>query len=201
MATYPSTSAARWNSHIATDPLRAFRFYATFKVTDGTAFDTRIETQTGSPTFSSAGTSTGWVGGFTSIDGLAITTQAIQYREGGFNTTVHQIPGMTTFQPVTFSRGVLYGSDQAITWMRGIFGAASGEGLAIGAKNFRVDVEIFVQDHPNSQIDADTDKMVFKLHNAWITGLNYTTLDATNGAVLFETMQLVHEGLSVDFVN
>ena len=41
--------------------------------------------------------------------------------------------------------------------------------------------------------------MKFKIHNAWITALNYTDLDATNGAILFETMQLVHEGLSVYF--
>jgi hypothetical protein len=54
-----------------------------------------------------------------------------------------------------------------------------------------------VNDHPNTNATADRAKMAFKIHNAWITGLNYTDLDATNGAILFETMQLVHEGLSV----
>ena len=43
--------------------------------------------------------------------------------------------------------------------------------------------------------------MQFKIHNAWITGVSYTDLDATNGAILFETMTLVHEGISVFFTD
>jgi hypothetical protein len=39
--------------------------------------------------------------------------------------------------------------------------------------------------------------MAIKIHNAWISQLNYTDLDATNGAILYESMQLVHEGLSI----
>ena len=113
---------------------------------------------------------------------------------------------MTTFSPITFSRGVLYGNDQAIAWMRGMFSAAQGSGLnpanpAVGGGNFRVDITLTVNDHPNTDATTDRPKMAFKIHNAWITGLNYTDLDATNGAILFETMQLVHEGLSVFFVN
>ena len=42
--------------------------------------------------------------------------------------------------------------------------------------------------------------MQFKIYNAWITGLNYSDLDATNGAILFETMTVTHEGLAVGFV-
>ena len=181
----------RFNSTLATDPLRQFRFVATFTPASDGVFTEKI--------------TTGWIGGFTSIDGLSITTQNIPYREGGYNTTVHQIPGMTTFVPVTFSRGVLYGNDQAISWMRGLFAAAAGEGLPTSAgnpkKGFRVNVEITVNDHPNANIDKDLPKMAFKIHNAWITQLNYTSLDATNGGIMFETMQLVHEGLSAYFVD
>jgi phage tail-like protein len=178
----------RFNSSLATDPLRSFRFLAEFTAANDGVFSTSF--------------TSGWVGGFTSIEGLSITTQAITYREGGYNTTVHQIPGMTTFTPVTFSRGVLSGNDQAITWMRGLFAAAAGEGLAVGAgKGFRVNVKIYVQDHPNATVTSATTKMAFEIHNAWITGLNYTGLDATNGAILFETMQLVHEGISVFFTD
>ena len=182
-----------FGSTIATDPLRSFRFYAEFHTPD--------EGVTGAQGALSKKIVNGWVGGFASIDGLNINTQAIPYREGGFNTTVHQIPGMTTFQPVTFSRGVLAGNDQAMTWMRGMFAAAAGNGLASSATNsFRVNIIVYVQNHPNAGT-TNTDKMAFKIHNAWITGLNYSTLDATNGAILFETMTLTHEGLSVFFTN
>ena len=190
----------RFNSTLATDPLRQFRFFAEFTPAADGVFDNRIITGSSS-TLPANGVSSGWTGGFTSIDGLAITTQNIPYREGGYNTTVHQVPGMTTFVPITFSRGVLYGNDQAITWMRGMFAAASGEGLATttASKGFRVNVKIFVNDHPNADIEKDVTKMAFTVHNAWISQLNFTNLDATNGAIMFETMQLVHEGLSAFF--
>jgi phage tail-like protein len=179
-------------STLATDPLRSFRFFAKFEVAkDGKVFDTKI---------------TSWSGGFSSISGLSINTQAIQYREGGYNTTVHQVPGMTTFTPITMQRGVLAGNDQAITWMRGLFAAASGEGIAVkggaagAAESFRVNIKVFVADHPNSgPTEVQNYKMGFKIHNAWITALNYTDLNAADGAILFESMTLVHEGLSVFF--
>lgn len=191
MATAPTPPAFktinRWGT-IATDPLRSFRFYAEFTATSEAAFSSKI--------------TSGWTGGFTNISGLNITTQAIQYREGGYNTTVHQVPGMTTFSPVTFQRGLLAGNDQAITWMRGLFAASSGDGLATGsAASFRVNITIYVMDHPNAVGTTNVPKMGFRIHNAWITGLNYTDLNANDGALLFESMQLVHEGISVFFTD
>lgn len=187
-------------STIATDPLRNFRFYAEFTQAGEAPFSSKIATSTSAkqPT---SGISDGWIGGFTSISGLAISTQNIPYREGGYNTTVHQVPGMTTFVPVTFQRGALFGNDQAITWMKGLFSAAAGGGLATGAgKTFRVNIDIYVMDHPNASSEDNTPRMRFRIHNAWISNLNYNDLNAADGNILFETMTLVHEGLSVDFV-
>lgn len=200
-----ASSLSTYNSSVATDPLRGFRFTASFTpvASAGTVFSPKIGDATSGSTLST-GASSGWVGGFTGITGLSITTQSIAYREGGYNTTVHQIPGMTTFLPVVFTRGVLYGADQAITWMRGLFAASAGAGLnpgTNGGSNFRVDVVINVLQHPNTNADSDTPQIAFKIHNAWITGLSYSDLDATNGAILFESMSLIHEGLSVYYTN
>jgi len=187
------TNISRFSS-IATDPLRNFKFYAEF-------FPATANGSTA--VFNSALTTA--VGGFTSITGLAINTQSIPYREGGYNTTIHQIPGMTTFSPVTFQRGTLTGNTQGLKWMRGLFAAASGEGIAMGGagNDFRVDVKIHVLDHP-AKIDDKTDlvslsKMEFKIHNAWITTLQYSDLNAGDQNILFEQMTLVHEGLSAGF--
>lgn len=192
-------------SSLATDPLRSFRFLVEF--TDAnqngeSVFSSKILTSANAKA-STTSLSTGFIGGFTSVSGLNITTQAIQYREGGYNTTVHQIPGMTTFTPITLQRGVLYGNDQAITWMRGLFAAVSGDGIASGASNnksYRVNAKIWVMDHPNSGAD-NTPRMGFDVRNAWITQLSYTDLNANDGAILFESMNLVHEGLSVFFTD
>ena len=182
-----NTSNIQRFSSIATDPLRNFKFIAEFTPAS-TVFDADIAP--------SAAT------GFTSITGLGINTQSIPYREGGYNTTIHQIPGMTTFTPITLQHGTLVSNKQGIKWMRGLFAAASGEGLAIGAgQDFRVNVDIYVLDHPSQVIDT-TDlvsiaKMHFKVHNAWITTLQYSDLNAGDQNILFEQMTLVHEGLSV----
>jgi phage tail-like protein len=200
----PDTNITRFSS-LATDPLRSFRFIVEF--TDPAqngeqVFSSKITTTNNSRTSSSA-MSTGFIGGFVSVGGLNITTQAIQYREGGYNTTVHQIPGMTTFTPITLQRGVLYGNDQAITWMRGLFAAVAGDGITSGAasnKGYRVNAKIWVMDHPNSA-DKNTPRMGFDVKNAWITQLSYTDLNANDGAILFESINLVHEGLSVFFTD
>jgi phage tail-like protein len=190
-------NTSTFNSTLATDPLRSFRFRAEFFTAKDAVFDDRIIT----------GTTGGWTGGFTNISGLQTNVQSIQYREGGYNTTVHQMPGMTTFTPVTFTRGVIVGSDQAITWMRGLFSAASGLGLNTSSttnKGFRLNIRIYVNQHPITDdlaTTTDPTQMVFVLHNAWITNLSYTDLDATNGALLFETMQVVHEGISIGFTD
>ena len=191
-----ATNISRFSS-IATDPLRNFKFYVEFSTTATTPVGTTPAT---------ANTSiTKIVGGFTSVTGLAINTQSIPYREGGYNTTIHQIPGMTTFSPVTFQRGTLTSNSQGLVWMRQLFAAASGEGIAItSGQDFRCNVDIYVLDHP--AVIADTDdlatkaKMKFTLHNAWITTLQYSDLNAGDQNILFEQMTLVHEGLSAGFV-
>jgi phage tail-like protein len=109
---------------------------------------------------------------------------------------------MTTFSPITLQRGVLYGNDQAQAWMRGLFAAVAGDGLSVAAKSFRVNMKIYVMDHPNAgATNANTPKMGFDIRNAWITQLNYTDLNANDGAILYESMALVHEGLSVFFTD
>jgi hypothetical protein len=43
--------------------------------------------------------------------------------------------------------------------------------------------------------------MKFTVHNAWIQSLSFSDLNASDNQLMYETMSLVHEGLSVDFVN
>lgn len=188
-----TTSSIQRFSTIATDPLRNFKFVAEF-----------------SPANAAKGVNAGIiptvVSGFSSITGLGITTAPIAYREGGYNTTIHQIPGMTTFTPITMQHGTLVGNYQGITWMRNLFAAASGEGVALAGKDFRCNIDIYILDHPAQVADNDDQvaksaKMHFRVHNAWLTTLNYSDLNAGDQNILFEQMTFVHEGLSVGFMS
>jgi phage tail-like protein len=185
---------------ILTDPLRSFRFKAVFEPANGgTAFDSRIISSTGTGT----GVNQGFTGGFTNVSGLSQAVTPIQYREGGYNTTLHQIPGMTATSPISMSRGVLWGNDQSITWMRGVLAVAAGEGLNVSntdySATFRCNIKLFVMDHPNSDGHTNDPRMGFLIRNAWLAGVSYTNLDATSNTIMMEDMSFVHEGISVFF--
>ena len=180
-------------STLLTDPLRNFRFLVTF------------QPQT-SNNAALAGLKDVAVG-FTSVSGLSVATDSIPYREGGYNTTVHQIPGQTTFTPLTLQRGVLIGSKQNWDWMRNLFATVtSGNTTRAVDQNFRCDLEIAVLSHPipgspneNDTTETSTDHvaMRFKVYNAWPTSVAYSDLNAGDNALFVEQMTLVHEGFDI----
>jgi len=188
-----------------TDPIRNFRFIVTFLPI--------IPENTGWTPSASIG--------FTSVSGLAISTESIPYREGGYNTTVHQIPGQTTFSPVTFQRGVTIGSSQHWDWMRMMFQTVTGKTFS-NKQTFRSDVIIEVLNHPvpystkqadntgygrtnpgaMREQDAAQDDIIvnrFRLYNAWPTSVAYSDLNAGDNALMVEQMTLVHEGLDMQW--
>ena len=148
--------------------------------------------------------------GFTSVSGLSMAVESIPYREGGMNTTLHQIPGQASFSPITLTRGVHLGNSNAWRWMRRLFAATSGGPNAARprpAYNFRTSVSIYVLQHPVKLDDKgaytagssqasynDPVAMAFRAYNAWITALAYSDLNAGDNAIMVEQMTLVHEG-------
>jgi phage tail-like protein len=217
-------------SNIATDPIRNFRFLVTFVPQGNTSIKTSGTATKGvttvTETITTDGTANSWSTalaaipfGFTSVSGLAVSTDSIPYREGGYNTTVHQIPGQTSFAPITLQRGVILGSSQNWNWMRELFQTVQGAVTRTTADNFRCDIEIAVLSHPIAStatgnvtgtaqtpgdygygtLEDDHVSMRFKVYNAWITSLAYSDLNAGDNAILVEQMTLVHEGFDVIF--
>ena len=179
-------------SSLLTDPIRNFRFLVTFK-----------PHQENAAWFASSATF-----GFTSVSGLAVTTDSIPYREGGYNTTVHQIPGQTTFAPITLQRGVILGTKQNWDWMRKLFATVEGGSSSNTAEKFRADLEIAVLTHPipgstnvggEGTTADDHVSLRFKVYNAWPTSVAYSDLNAGDNAIFVEQMTLVHEGFDVNW--
>ena len=182
-------------STLLTDPLRNFRFLVTFQPHGDFAQN-------------SIGLTEATIG-FTSVSGLSVATDSIPYREGGYNTTVHQIPGQTTFTPLTLQRGVLIGSKQNWDWMRNLFATVTaGNTTRAVDQNFRCDLEIAVLSHPipgspnqNDTTETSNDHvaMRFKVYNAWPTSVAYSDLNAGDNALFVEQRTLVHEGFDVNW--
>ena len=184
-------------STLLTDPLRNFRFLVTFKPQGGFANNSLGLTQA--------------TIGFTSVSGLSVATDSIPYREGGYNTTVHQIPGQTTFTPLTLQRGVLIGSKQNWDWMRNLFATVTAGNTTRGVdQNFRCDLEIAVLSHPipgspnandTTTTSEDHVAMRFQVYNAWPTSVAYSDLNAGDNALFVEQMTLVHEGFDINWAS
>ena len=182
-------------SNLTTDPIRNFRFLVKFIPLDSAA--TLIPGSTGVAQL-----------GFTSVSGLSVQTDSIPYREGGYNTTFHQIPGQTTFAPVSFQRGLVLGTKQNWEWMRKLFATVQG-GTAndsVGANNFRCNIEIQVLSHPiagagaeDGSTSGDHIAQRFMIYNAWITSLAYSDLNAGDNAIFVEQISVVHEGFDASF--
>lgn len=189
MTTTPPKIVYANRSTLATDPIRNFRFLVTFNAL----------TSSGAPAVTTATL------GFTSVSGLAVTTDSIPYREGGYNTTVHQIPGQTSFQPVTLQNGVIIGKPEKWYWMRQLFATVQGGANRELSTDFRCDVTIKVLAHPipklsSSETAGTSDvAMQFKVYNAWPTAIAYSDLNAGDNSLLVEQMTLVHEGFDVSW--
>jgi phage tail-like protein len=189
-------------STLITDPLRNFRFLVQFKpIGDFPAV-------LGGTLRSGAVNNISF--GFTSVSGLSVTTDSIPYREGGYNTTVHQIPGQTTFTPLTLQRGVMLGTNQNWEWMRLLFATVAAGGSTRGiAENFRCNIEIQVLSHPipaagagdpNAQATDHVAKRI-EIYNAWPTSVAYSDLNAGDNALLVEQATFVHEGFDINWAN
>lgn len=190
-------------SNLITDPIRNFRFLVSF-------FPQPNSAGASNPTLAKLAGQRATTFGFTSVSGMAVTTDSIPYREGGYNTTVHQIPGQTTFAPITLQRGVILNTDQNWEWMRNLFATVNGGGTTRAiTDNFRCDLEISVLSHPipktgeddvNSS-DSDHVAAKFRVYNAWPTSVAYSDLNAGDNALFVEQMTLVHEGFDIKWAS
>jgi phage tail-like protein len=151
--------------------------------------------------------------GFMSVSGLGVNIEVIPYREGGFNTTPHKLPGQSDFPPIQFQRGLFdkggYGHG-SWEWVKELVFYLQGQGTGPVGNDFRTDIIIRVLDHPVTKggptNPADNHphgicKAAFKVHNAWPSTLQFSDLDAGGNAILVEQMTLVHEGVEPLFAD
>ena len=194
-------------SNLMTDPIRNFKFLVTFLGIPGGA--------TGSSATSATNPIALGQMGFVSLSGLGISTESIAYREGGYNTNVHQIPGQTSFTPITLSKGAMIGQSANPAWMKRLFSVMTPSAPAGFGVDFRCHLDIQVLTHPNpaqmtgaASGDAQSTQgapqtqhtsLRFKVYNAWITSLAYSNLDAGANTLMVEEISLVHEGFDVSY--
>lgn len=142
--------------------------------------------------------------GFTSVEGLNMSTEMIPYREGGWNTNPHKMPGMTDFSPVTMSTGVFYQKPGMWNLAKQMFAVQWGNGTIDLNTDYRFDMLIRVYDHPvtkgtGAAVRGEVQGAVlaFQLYNAWVANIAFSGLNAMDNAILVQQMTVHHEGLDV----
>lgn len=117
---------------------------------------------------------------FMECSGLGATTEVIETREGGDNTTVRKLPGKTTYSDITLKWG-LTASIELWQWRQQII-----EGNVV-----RKNGSIVVYDLAN-RVEVARWNFV----NAWPTKWEGPAFNAKGSDIAVDTLMLAHEGIT-----
>lgn len=119
--------------------------------------------------------------GFRECTGLQATRAVGEYREGTDKPlSKRKMPGLNTYGNITLKRGIT-DNDELWKWHSALR----------GGDTLRRNVSIILAD------DKGAEKMRWNLADCWPTTWNAPDLNATSDEVAIETLELVHEGISV----
>ena len=120
--------------------------------------------------------------GFTEVSGLDVETEIVEYRDGASPEYAKiKMPGMQKFSNITLKRGTFKADNEYFAWWNTV---------KLNTIERR-DITI-------SLLNEDHDPVVtWKVKNAWPTKIQSTDLKADGSEVAIESMEIVHEGLTV----
>jgi len=119
------------------------------------------------------------VGGFTNVDGLATELRTTEYREGGVNGYVHRLPDVATSTNLVLRHGLTANSslwDWHANAVQGVIQRRNGTIALLDRRQIPL--------------------MWWNFRNALPVRWTGPTPDANAGEIAFESIELVHEGLS-----
>ena len=120
--------------------------------------------------------------GFTEVSGLTVETEAIEYREGNL-PEYHKIkmPGMQKFGNITMKRGTFKGDNDFYNWWNTV---------ALNTIERR-DLTISLLNESHQPV------VVWKVKSAWPTKVQSSDLKGDGNEVAIETVEIAHEGLTI----
>lgn len=120
-------------------------------------------------------------GSFVEASGLNTEISPIEYRNGSEDITVRKIPGLKKFESITLKRGAT-GDIDFWNWIR----------TAMNGQVLRADGSIALLDENRQEV------MRWNITRAWPCKYTGPGLNATNNEIAMETLEICHEGLSID---
>lgn len=120
--------------------------------------------------------------GFTEVTGLDVETEVIEYRVGSspeYSKT--KMPGMQKYSNITMKRGTFQGDNEYYSWWNSV---------KLNTIERR-DITIKLLNENHEPV------VTWKVKNAWPTKVQSTDLKADGNEVAIESIEIVHEGLTI----
>lgn len=115
------------------------------------------------------------------MSGLESETAVIEYREGGVNTTVHKLPGLTKYANIVLKRGLT--RDLSLwNWRKAV----------VNGKTDRRSGSIILLDETGNQV------LRWHFEAGWPVKWEGPAFNAAANEVAIETLEIAHEGLELE---
>ncbi|MDX1636326.1 MAG: phage tail protein [Balneolaceae bacterium] len=122
--------------------------------------------------------------GFTEVSGLNVETEPIEYRHGASpEFSKIKMPGMQKYGNITLKRGSFQSDNEYYEWWNTV---------SLNTIERR-DITISLLNESHEPL------VVWKVKNAWPVKVESTDLKADGNEVAIESMELAHEGLTIEY--
>jgi len=123
--------------------------------------------------------------GFSEVSGLDVETEVIEYRDGASpEFSKKKMPGMQSYSNITLKRGSFQSDNEYYDWWNTVK----------LNKIERRDIIISLLNEAHEPVVA------WKIKNAWPVKVQSTELSADGSEVAIETLELAHEGLTIEYL-
>lgn len=122
--------------------------------------------------------------GFTEVSGLSVELQSIDYREGSASEyQVTKMPGIPQYSNITLKRGIFAKDNEFFEWLNTV---------KLNTIDRR-DLTISLQNEKHEPVTT------WKVKEAWPSKVEGPSLNSTGNEVAVESIELCHEGLTIEF--
>jgi phage tail-like protein len=134
-----------------------------------------------------------YVLGISKCSALKRTTEVIEHREGGDQSTAHKLPGRTKYDPITLERGVTHDKDFE-QWVNKVWLVGQKLGTEVSLADFRKDINLEVYDEAGQLVQR------YNIYSCWVSEYQaLPDLDANANAVAVQHIKLENEGWQREF--
>jgi len=134
-----------------------------------------------------------YVAGVSKVSSLRRTTEVVEHRDGGMESTSHRSPGRTKYEAITLERGITHDTEFE-KWSNKVWNYGSGLGVEVSLKDFRKDVILEVYN------EAGQLALAYKIFRCWVSEFQaLPDLDANANVVAIQHIKLENEGWERDY--